>query len=122
MVPNYADSNSNNDFHDSQCETNNTSDSPHERVVKALNELHNLLKEYAPVWFTKRHDDRINFALRDSDTSLADSLHEIFHLLEEYAPAWYQPEHREKAKSALRLMNKNPMSPMKKSTLAGSQG
>ena len=122
MVPSYADSDSSNDFHDSQSETNNASDLPHGNAIKALNELHDLLKEYAPVWFTKRHDDRINSALRDSGTSLADSLHEIFRLLEEYAPTWYQPEHREKAKSALRLMNKNPMSPMQKSTLAGSQG
>lgn len=122
MVPSCADNDSNNDFHDPQSETNSTSELPEARAMATLNDLHCLLKEYAPVWFTKRHEDRIHSALLYGGTSLADTLHEIFRILEEYAPAWYQPEHHEKAKSALRLLNKNPMSPMQKSTLAGSQG
>lgn len=122
MLPSCADDDSANHFHDPSSDTDSSGELPPAYAIETLSELHCLLREYAPVWFTKRHDDRINSALRDSGTSLRESLHEIFHLLEEYAPAWYQPEHHEKAKSALRLLNKSPMSSMQKSTSAGSQG
>jgi hypothetical protein len=38
-----------------------------ERLVKALQELHRLLEDYAPSWYTRKYHDRAEAALHSID-------------------------------------------------------
>lgn len=71
------------------------------RLVVALRDLHHLLEDYAPQWYTLEHHQRIELGLREGDQEQADAFLMLYDLLEEYAPPWYTPEHQERAKSAL---------------------
>jgi len=37
--------------------------SERKRLVEVLSELHNLLEDYAPTWYTKEHHRRVELAL-----------------------------------------------------------
>jgi hypothetical protein len=72
------------------------------KAADTLEELHNLLEEHAPSWYTRRHHKRAESALRDGRVGQA--LIELYHLLEGYAPCWYKQEHHKRAESALRQL------------------
>jgi len=50
--------------HSSQRE--NESASERTRLIEALSDLHNLLEEYAPAWYTEEHHRKAESALRAS--------------------------------------------------------
>jgi hypothetical protein len=74
------------------------------KAADALAELHNLLEENAPLWYTRRHHARAESALREGPTAVGQVLIELYHLLERYAPRWYKKEHHKRAESALRQL------------------
>jgi hypothetical protein len=81
------------------------------KAAEALAELHNLLEEHAPLWYTRRHHERAESALRNGRPGVGQVLIELYHLLEGYAPRWYKQEHHQRAESALR-----PLKGLKKAT------
>lgn len=50
--------------HSSQCE--NESATERTLLIEALSDLHNLLEEYAPAWYTEEHHRKAESALRAS--------------------------------------------------------
>jgi hypothetical protein len=74
------------------------------KAADALAELHNLLEENAPLWYTRQHHERAESALRDGRAGVGQVLIDLYHLLEGYAPRWYKQEHHKRAESALRQL------------------
>ena len=79
---------------------------PLAETIEALALLLKLLQDYAPLWFTKQHEQQAVRALQENSGAVNASLQELFRLLESYAPAWYQPEHHQKALTALQSMDR----------------
>jgi hypothetical protein len=75
-----------------------------EKLAKALRKQYDLLESYAPRWYTQRHHERTESALRRGGKAKADVFIELCGLLEEHAPRWYTKEHSERARSILELL------------------
>jgi hypothetical protein len=58
-------------------------------LATALREIHGLLLDYAPTWFTEADERRIVNALSDGGEQVAAVLTDMYTLLNAYAPAWY---------------------------------
>lgn len=58
-------------------------------LAAALREIHVLLQDYAPTWYTEAHERRIVNALSGGEEQVAAVLTDMYKLLNEYAPAWY---------------------------------
>jgi hypothetical protein len=76
-------------------------------ISAALRDLHFLLEQHAPPWYTEEHHQRGELGLRQGGPAQVDALLKLFHLLEEYAPAWYTEEHHKNAELALQLVKKS---------------
>jgi hypothetical protein len=58
-------------------------------VAAALREIHSLLEDYAPTWYSEAHERRIINALNDGGEPVPAVLTDMYTLLNDYAPAWY---------------------------------
>jgi len=72
----------------------------------ALREIHGLLGNYAPTWYTEAHERRIVNALSGAGERVVAVLTDMFKLLNDYAPGWYTKKEYERVKQVLGLMKK----------------
>jgi hypothetical protein len=75
-----------------------------------LREIHGLLVNYAPRWYSEAHERRIVKALSGGGEHVAAVLMDMHKLLNEYAPAWYTKKEHERARQVLGLMKKRKQS------------
>lgn len=81
-------------------------DQPRNDLVVVLGDLHRLLEDYAPRWYTYEHHRTSELALRQQGHQ-AEAFLTLYKLLEEHAPRWYTSElHREARLTAEHLMKK----------------
>jgi hypothetical protein len=59
-------------------------------LAAALREIHGLLEDYAPTWYSEAHERRIVSALNGGGEPVAAVLTDMYTLLNDYAPAWYR--------------------------------
>ena len=76
-----------------------------EQLMAVLQELRGLLESYAPLWYTREHQERAESSLR-CGRQASDAFIELYDLLEEYAPLWYTKEHHERAAAISQLLRK----------------
>ena len=79
---------------------------PRKNLVFVLRDLHRLLEDYAPRWYTYEHHRRSEFAFGQPGHGQAEAFLMLFNLLEEYAPRWYPGELHEQARSAAEHLEK----------------
>ena len=79
---------------------------PRNNVVVVLRDLHRLLEDYAPRWYTYEHHRRGELAFRQQAHRQAEAFLMLYNLLEEYAPRWYTSELHRKARSAAEHLEK----------------
>ena len=81
-------------------------DQPRNNLVAVLADLHRLLEDYAPRWYTYEHHRRSELALRPPGHRQAEAFLMLYNLLEEYAPRWYPSELHQEARSAAEHLEK----------------
>ncbi len=79
---------------------------PRKNLVVVLRDLHRLLEDYAPRWYTYEHHRRSELALRQPGHRQAEAFLMLYNLLEEYAPQWYPSELHQEARSAAEHLEK----------------
>ena len=75
-------------------------------LALALRDLHGLLENYAPRWYTDEHRELAERGLRQAGRGLRKALSALYALLEEYAPTWYTEEQEKSAQLALESVGK----------------
>ena len=75
-------------------------------LTVVLQDLHRLLEDYAPRWYTYEHHRRSELGLRQPGPRQAEAFLMLYNLLEEYAPRWYTNELREEARLAAEHLKK----------------
>jgi hypothetical protein len=81
-------------------------DQPRNNLVVVLRDLHRLLQDYAPRWYTYEHHRRSELALRQPGPRQTEAFLMLYNLLEEYAPRWYPSELHQEARSAAEHVEK----------------
>jgi len=59
-------------------------------LAAALREVHGLLEDYAPTWYSEAHQRRIVSSLNGGGEPVAAVLTDMYTLLNDYAPTWYR--------------------------------
>lgn len=75
-------------------------------LTVVLQDLHRLLEDYAPRWYTYEHHRRGSSLCDSKVTAQAEALVMLYSLLEEYAPPWYASDLREEARLAAENLEK----------------
>ena len=86
-------------------------DQPKNNLVVVLGDLHRLLEDYAPRWYTYEHHRRSELAFGQQGHRQAEAFLMLYNLLEEHAPRWYTSELHRKARSAAEHLEKLAASP-----------
>ena len=81
-------------------------DQPRNNLVAVLGDLHRLLEDYAPRWYTYEHHRRSELAFRQQGRRQAEAFLMLYNLLEEHAPRWYTSELHREARSAAKHLEK----------------
>lgn len=67
-------------------------------LFSALQNLHRLLEDHAPQWYTYEHHRKSEVGLQREGQEQAEAFLMLYDLLEEYAPRWYSRELRKRTK------------------------
>ena len=81
-------------------------DQPRNHLIVALQDLHRVLEDHAPGWYTYEHHRRGELALRQEGHRQAEAFLTLYNLVEEYAPRWYTDELRAEARLAAQGLEK----------------
>lgn len=76
-----------------------------------LRDLHRLLEDHAPSWYTYEHHRKSELGLRQQGRRQAEAFLMLYNLLEQYAPRWYTREFHEEARSAAEHLEKGAERP-----------
>lgn len=81
-------------------------DQPGNDLVVVLGDLHRLLEDYAPRWYTYEHHRTSELAFGQQGHKQAEAFLVLYNLLEEHAPRWYTSELHREARSAAEHLEK----------------
>jgi hypothetical protein len=84
------------------------------RLFAALQNLHRLLEDHAPQWYTYEHHRKSELGLRREGREQAEAFLMLYDLLEEYAPRWYPRELRKRTKRTVKHLKDVQRSPAQK--------
>lgn len=76
------------------------------KLTVVLQDLHRLLEDYAPEWYTYEHHRRSVLGLRQQGHRQVEAFILLDNLLDEYAPRWYTSELRKEARLAAEHLEK----------------
>ena len=91
-------------------------DQPRNNLVGVLRDLHRLLEDYAPRWYTYEHHRKSEIAFGPQGQRQAEAFLMLYNLLEEHAPRWYASELHRKARSAAERLEKLAGRPHRRSS------
>lgn len=80
-------------------------------LFAALQDLHRLLEDHAPQWYTYEHHRKSELGLRWEGQKQAAAFLMLYDLLEEYAPRWYSGELRKRTKLTFKRLKNVQRSP-----------
>lgn len=89
-----------------ELDTSAQGDQRRNNLTVVLQDLHRLLEDYAPRWYTYEHHRRSELSLRQQSHRQAAAFLMLYNLLEKYAPRWYTGELRMEARLAAEHLEK----------------